>query len=55
MSKAILQFPGWGGRIDLVKNVGITCFPPGRKLKLYSYLSSNVKVNPKYVTNLNMK
>lgn len=37
---------------DLIK---ITCFPSRRKLKLYSYLSSHVKINPNYITNLNRK
>lgn len=37
------------------KNTGITCFPSRRKLKLYSYLSSHVKINPNYIKNLNRK
>lgn len=37
------------------KNVGISCLPSRRKLKLYYYLSSHVKINPKDVTNLNIK
>lgn len=41
--------------IDLINNVSITCFPSGKKFKLYSYLSSHIKVNPKDITNVNIK